>query len=218
MNQSAFNSEYPESFIHQVFRLGMLLRHGNTAAHEQHHGPGPRQHRHGGPHAFHGQGRVLALLKLNSPISQRELAYLLGIRPQSLGEVLTKLETAGFINREVDPHDARARLVHLTELGEQEATKLSERPSFDPLEVLTEEEKATFIANLDRIVSSLAEKFDAERYDVPQHPHGPNCHHESEGCHEHNGDFPPHRRNRKPRRPEHGRNPHPHQRRSPYQR
>ena len=39
-----------------------------------------------------GQGRVLAILKMQPEISQKELLYLLDMRPQSLGELLSKLE------------------------------------------------------------------------------------------------------------------------------
>ncbi len=39
-----------------------------------------------------GQGRILAVLKIKADISQKELTHLLAIRPQSLGELLVKLE------------------------------------------------------------------------------------------------------------------------------
>ena len=40
---------------------------------------------------YRGQGRILALLKLQPGISQADLAYLRGMRPQSAGELRTKL-------------------------------------------------------------------------------------------------------------------------------
>lgn len=39
-----------------------------------------------------GQGRILAMLKIQPEIATKELAYLLGIRQQSLNELLNKLE------------------------------------------------------------------------------------------------------------------------------
>ena len=38
-----------------------------------------------------GQGRILAMLKIQPEIATKELAYLLGIRQQSLNELLNKL-------------------------------------------------------------------------------------------------------------------------------
>ena len=46
-----------------------------------------------------GQGRVLAWLKMQPEISRKELAYLLDMRAQSLGELLAKLERIAYIER-----------------------------------------------------------------------------------------------------------------------
>ncbi len=111
-----------------------------------------------GPHdETRGQGRVLALLRLHSPIAQRELSYLLGVRPQSLGELLAKLEGIGLVRRTSDPEDARARLVELTDAGRSAADELSGRPSVDPLAPLTAEERTQFVTLLDRIIAGLEE-------------------------------------------------------------
>ena len=97
-----------------------------------------------------GQGRVLALLAMRSPIAQRELAYLLGIRPQSLGEILGKLEAAGLITRSVDPTDARARLVAITDAGSEAVQALAQAPRTDPLAPLSEAERTQFLDMIDR--------------------------------------------------------------------
>jgi len=111
-----------------------------------------------GPHdETRGQGRVLALLRLHSPIAQRELSYLLGVRPQSMGELLAKLEGIGLVRRTPDPEDARARLVELTDAGRSAADELSSRPGVDPLAPLAEEERTQFVALLDRIIAGLEE-------------------------------------------------------------
>ena len=49
-----------------------------------------QNHTHYGPMGDprKGQGRVLAVLKLQPEISQKDLLYLLDMRPQSLGELL----------------------------------------------------------------------------------------------------------------------------------
>ena len=69
----------------------------------------------GDPHR--GQGRVLAILKLQPEISQKELSYLLDMRNQSLGELLGKLEKTGAITREPSDEDRRSMNIRLTESG-----------------------------------------------------------------------------------------------------
>ncbi|MEA4894872.1 MAG: MarR family transcriptional regulator [Oscillospiraceae bacterium] len=69
----------------------------------------------GDPHR--GQGRVLAILKLQPEISQKELGYLLDMRNQSLGELLVKLEKSGAITREPAEEDRRSMNIRLTEYG-----------------------------------------------------------------------------------------------------
>jgi len=77
--------------MEQFSRAAMLL-HRYTHHSRRTQGPFEDPHR--------GQGRILALLKVKPEISQRELSYLLDIRNQSLSELLTKLEKAGYISRE----------------------------------------------------------------------------------------------------------------------
>lgn len=130
----------------RLHRLARLMRrtHGGRR------GPGPSD-------GTRGQGRVLALLALHSPIAQRELAYLLGVRPQSMGELLAKLEGIGLIRRVADPQDARARLVELTDAGRAAADELAQRPTVDPLAPLSDEERAQFADMLERIIAGLEE-------------------------------------------------------------
>ena len=151
----------------RLFHLTMLLRraerHGPHGPHRGPGGPGPRHHQM-------GQGRVLTLLTMRSPIAQRELAYLLGIRPQSLGEILGKLESAGLVARTVDPADARARLVAITDAGTEAAEALARAPRLDPLAPLDETERTQFLAFIDRVSAGLEEALgidEAERGPFP---------------------------------------------------
>ena len=66
-----------------------------------------------------GQGRILAMLKIQPEIATKELAYLLGIRQQSLNELLNKLEKNGYVERKPSENDKRIMIVHLTEKGKQ---------------------------------------------------------------------------------------------------
>ena len=71
-----------------------------------------------------GQGRVLGILKMQPEISQKELAYLLGIRSQSLGELLKKLEANGLVERTPSEKDRRIMMVKVTEEGKKAAEEV----------------------------------------------------------------------------------------------
>ncbi|MBQ4578078.1 MAG: MarR family transcriptional regulator [Clostridia bacterium] len=68
--------------------------------------------------------RLLTLLLENPGISQKSLCQLLHIRPQSLGEQLFKLESAGLLTRQSNRHDRRIFNLYLTEAGVAEAKAL----------------------------------------------------------------------------------------------
>jgi DNA-binding MarR family transcriptional regulator len=113
----------------------------------------------GGPMAdpTRGQGRILAILKMQDGISTKYLSYLLGIRVSSLNETLAKLEKSGHILRESSNDDGRVMLVRLTEKGKNE--QAPEMPGFiDIFSVLSEEEQALFGEYLDRIIAALESK------------------------------------------------------------
>ena len=57
--------------------------------------------------ATRGQGRVLAMLKIQPEIATKDLSYLLGIRQQSLNELLNKLEKSGYVERRPSEADKR---------------------------------------------------------------------------------------------------------------
>lgn len=100
-----------------------------------------------------GQGRVLAMLKMQSEISTKDLSYLLGIRIQSLNELLNKLEKGGYITRTPSEADRRVMLVQLTEKGKSEHQP---RTDFgDIFNCLSEEEQTIFGKYLDRIITAL---------------------------------------------------------------
>ena len=141
-------AEYPDEDsarapLHERFRrLQRLTRRRHMAAH------------HGGPFAdtTRGRGRVLAALRMQSPIPTRELAFLLDIRQQSLNELLKKLETDGLVERRPSEEDRRVMVVHLTQAGR--GTPLGGAHA-DYLNVLTDEEAATLAGLLDKVIDSL---------------------------------------------------------------
>lgn len=148
-----------DSLSLSVMRLGrLLMRHEHIT----------RSGRHGRS-ARIGQGRVLALLALREPLGQKDLAYLLGVRPQSLSELLGKLEHAGLVSRERDENDRRSTLVSLTAEGRgaaEEAARSGANED-DPFDVLNDTER-TELASLAGKVSQALIDSDGE-----PGPHGP---------------------------------------------
>jgi DNA-binding MarR family transcriptional regulator len=100
-----------------------------------------------------GQGRILAMLKIQDEISTKDLSYLLGIRVASLNELLAKLERGGYITREPSPADRRVILIKLTPAGSEAGDP--ERKPDDVLAVLTAQEQADLDACLDKLLGSL---------------------------------------------------------------
>lgn len=48
-----------------------------------------------------------------------ELASLANLTKQSVGEIVNELERSGYVERVPDPHDKRAKVIRLTQRGEQ---------------------------------------------------------------------------------------------------
>ncbi len=125
----------------------------------------------GNPHR--GQGRVLKLLKMQPRISQKDLSYLLDMRPQSLGELLSKLERSGFINRTPSESDRRVMDISLTEKGMAAASHEDEPQSFNHiLECLSGEEQSTLEKYLGRIIAAMEKDLEDDRGDHWFGPHG----------------------------------------------
>ena len=127
---------------------------------------------HGGPAAdpSRGQGRVLALLNMQGEMRQRDMGYILNIRPQSLGEVIAKLERAGLVERRTSEKDRRVLLVSITEKGRGLVER--QKPPFPRID-FTDEELATFTSLLSRVIDAFAE--DAARLNsmpMPVEPDG----------------------------------------------
>ena len=124
-----------------------------------------RGYAQGGPMAdpTRGQGRILAILKMQDGISTKDLSYLLGIRVSSLNELLAKLEKAGYVTREPAEADKRVMLVKLTEKGTSEQQR--EWTPGDIFSCLSAEEQSTFGGYLDRVIASLEEGFADEEND-----------------------------------------------------
>ncbi|GHU83167.1 MarR family transcriptional regulator [Clostridia bacterium] len=121
-----------------------------------------KNHMERGPMAdtSRGQGRVLAALKMQPEISTKDLAFLLGMRTQSLNELLAKLEKNGFITRPQSETDKRVVLVRITEKGRSEE---QQEPEFsDIFSCLNAQEQEKFSEYLDRVIVALEAQAGAE--------------------------------------------------------
>lgn len=130
----------------------------NRSHHQNHMAFGPI----GNP--LRGQGRVLKLLKIKPEVSQKDLSDILGMRPQSLGELLAKLERGGYITRTQSESDKRAMIIRLTEKGAEAGDQKTEQSCFDVLfDCFSEEEQASLSEYLARITHELEKHFAGDR-------------------------------------------------------
>lgn len=163
------NMEITDLFA-KFARIGELMhrqRHWNHRAH----GPAGDPHR--------GQGRVMALLKMQPEISQKELSYLLDIRPQSLGELLAKLERGGYIERSPSASDRRGMDIKLTEAGLAAAEQSA--AAEESFTSLSREEQAALGGYLDKIIAELEQSQGARRADSGCDCGGPHEHRHEHG-------------------------------------
>lgn len=99
-----------------------------------------------------GQGRVLSMLDAHGEMSQRALAEEYGVRPQSVAEIVDKLERAGYVTRRACAHDSRVKLVSITEAGRTCVRNRQETTTFD---CFTDEEVRQLLEYLQRIIDSI---------------------------------------------------------------
>lgn len=109
----------------------------------------------------HGRGRLVALLMDNGPMAQSQLAAQLGIRPQSLSELIGKVEADGLVTRHQSAEDKRQTIVSLTEKGRAnvETFRRAHRQHAEEfLSPLTYEEKQQFSAILRKLMDARKEQ------------------------------------------------------------
>ena len=117
----------------------------------------------GGLDPRQGQGRILTALRRMNSVTQKELGFILDIRPQSLGELLQKLETNGYIQRHRSKDDKRILIVELTEKGE---IFQMQKPDYDELFTqLDADEKKVLQKIMTKISNRLTEMIAKEEED-----------------------------------------------------
>ncbi len=154
--------------LHRKFRYAASLM--KPRGHGRGHGHGKRHEHNTIADPTRGQGRILAILKLQDGISTRHLAFMLGLRTASLNELLAKLEQAGLVTREQSEEDRRVILIHLTDAGRATEQSRPHRPRV--FASLTEEEQNQLSSILDKMIAQLEAEADesapdreAEEYD-----------------------------------------------------
>lgn len=114
---------------------------------------------------YEGKGSqtgVLIALEETGPITQRKLTKLLGIRPGSASEVLTKLEHNGLIRRSPNSADGRTMDISLTEEGQQQSLLARQqriRRHDEMFSCLSEEEKQELLALLGKLNGAWGERW-----------------------------------------------------------
>jgi DNA-binding MarR family transcriptional regulator len=116
-----------------------------------------------------GQGRVLAILKMQPEIVQKELGYLLDISKQALAELINKLEKKGYITRAKSEKDRRSFVIKLTEMGRKAIPQENDETDHQSIEeffdCLNDEEQKNFINYMDRIIDTIEEKMNIDEDD-----------------------------------------------------
>ncbi len=123
---------------------------------------GGRRWPHDTPHKdkpkFCGYGRVLDVLSKSDGLSQREVAELLHIRPQSASEAVASMESQGLIKKRVNEQDRRSSLVYITQAGRQCQIDLRNQRIANAKRIfapLTNQEKETLLELLNKAASAL---------------------------------------------------------------
>jgi DNA-binding MarR family transcriptional regulator len=104
------------------------------------------------------QLQIVARLARNEGISQSALAAQLDIEPMTLSRHVDRMEVAGFVVRQPDPADRRARRLFTTELGRDLLAPMRERAEVvyaDALAGLSPAEREAIFATLTHIIENL---------------------------------------------------------------
>lgn len=103
------------------------------------------------------QGRILKLLYLYGPMTQKALQDKLAIRPGSMSEIAAKLERKGLLLREKDPADKRRVFLSLTPAGRADVEQFRARRGAEHamrFEALSPEQRAQLGALLEKLLDS----------------------------------------------------------------
>jgi DNA-binding MarR family transcriptional regulator len=121
------------------------------------------------------QQRILAILTGRGTMTQRDLTGVLDVRSASVSEILSKVESDGFILRSKNEADKRNVDVVLTESGRAEAARIDARRGElvqQMFSCLTAEEKTSLAALLEKLLTSWRELDDRSCHGHHHHHKG----------------------------------------------
>jgi len=129
-------------------------------------------HAHSGINPHKGQGRVLAILKMQPEIGQKELGYLLDMSKQALAELLSKLEKNGYITRTQSEKDRRSFIIKLTDKGREAIPEDTDETDDIGIEelfaCLSDEEQSNLSNYLKRIIETAEKHTDTDEDDYAE--------------------------------------------------
>lgn len=116
-----------------------------------------------------GQRRILQILLDQGPTSQKDLQDALGIQSGSMSEIAAKLENRGLIVRDRDPADKRKITLSITGEGrewvaQRDGAGIRQRRAA-LFSALTEEERGTLEALLDKLSADWDRRLEPEQRD-----------------------------------------------------
>lgn len=108
------------------------------------------------------QKRILIILYETERITQRDLTERLGIQPGSASEILSKLESAGWIVRTQNEADRRTTDICLTDAGRKlaaEASSQRQKRHEEMFSCLSEEERQELLLLLERVCTDWRNRY-----------------------------------------------------------
>lgn len=123
------------------------------------------------------QKRILIILNETEKITQRDLTERLGIQPGSASEILSKLESSGWIVRTPNKADRRTTDVCLTDAGKElavEALSQRQKRHEEMFSCLSEEERQELLSLLGRVCTDWRNRYreNESGYSYHDAPHG----------------------------------------------
>ena len=158
-----------EEIVRTLRKLNAMSRRGPRPDPELPPPPDAPKDPHGDMKHEHGRGRIMAILNDGGAMSQCRLAHLLDIRPQSLSELLVKMEGDGLVERVQSEEDRRQIIVSLTAEGSARVASFREihrRAAAEFLAPLTLDEKNTLVRLLKKLTDVRSEEPLAKRDDA----------------------------------------------------
>ncbi len=114
------------------------------------------------------QPMILTAIRKMGSCSQRKLAEKMHCSPASIGVSIRRLESAGFVKKEICESDSRSSRIQLTEKGRiatEKSMEMIESFTKEMLKDFSEEELEQYNYLLEKICRSLEERLPKKPYD-----------------------------------------------------